>query len=57
MKLIGNGTYKDDSEKIDQAIKYVLGLKTVDVLIIGFELPPQIDNYALRLRNALSIAV
>ena len=57
MKLIGNGAYRDDSAKIDQAIKYVLGLGTVDMIIVGFEFPPQIDNYVSRMRNVLSTAV
>lgn len=51
MKLIGNGSYRDDSEKINQTIKYVLGLKVVDVLIVGFEFPEQIDNFVSRMRN------
>lgn len=53
MKLIGNGSYRNDSEKIDQALKYVLGLGTVDMIIIGFETPDQIDNYIGRIRNTV----
>ena len=53
MKLIGNGSYRNDSEKIDQALKYVLGLGTVDMIIIGFEKPEQIDNYISRIRNTV----
>ncbi len=45
MKLIGNGNFRNDSEKIDTSLKYVLGLGTVDMIIVGFELPEQIDNY------------
>ena len=55
MKLIGNGKFRTDSEKIDASLKYVLGLGFVDMLIIGFELPEQIDNYAVRVENALRI--
>ncbi len=51
MKLIGNGSYRDDSEKINQTIRYVLGLGVVDVLIVGFEFPEQIDNFVSRIRN------
>lgn len=51
MKLIGNGSYRDDSDKVNQTIKYVLGLGSVDVMIIGFEFPQQIDNFAARIRN------
>jgi aryl-alcohol dehydrogenase-like predicted oxidoreductase len=53
MKLIGNGSFSNDSAKVDQSIKYVLGLGTVDMVIVGFEKPEQIDNYALRIENAL----
>ena len=53
MKLIGNGKFRNDSEKINASLKYVLGLGTVDMIIIGFELPEQIDNYAGRVNNTL----
>jgi len=51
MKLIGNGKFKNDPEKIDASLKYVLGLGTVDMIIVGFELPEQIDDYTLRIRK------
>ena len=53
MKLIGNGKFRDDSEKIDASLKYVLGLGSVDMIIVGFELPGQIDNYIGRIKNAI----
>ncbi|MCX6253747.1 MAG: aldo/keto reductase [Bacteroidia bacterium] len=53
MKLIGNGNFRNDSEKIDASLNYVLGLGTVDMIIVGFELPEQIDNYVGRVKNAL----
>lgn len=53
MKLIGNGRFRDDSEKIDQSLKFVLGLGTVDMFIVGFEKPDQIDNYTSRIKKAL----
>jgi len=51
MKLIGNGNFKNDSEKIDASLKYVLGLGTVNMIIVGFELPEQINNYIGRVRK------
>jgi aryl-alcohol dehydrogenase-like predicted oxidoreductase len=51
MKLIGNGNFKHDSDKIDASLKYVLGLGTVNMIIVGFELPEQIDNYIGRIRK------
>jgi len=51
MKLIGNGKFKNDSGMVDESLKYVLGLGTVDMIIVGFELPEQIDNYIGRIRE------
>jgi aryl-alcohol dehydrogenase-like predicted oxidoreductase len=51
MKLIGNGNFRNDSDKIDNSLKYVLGLGTVNSIIVGFELPEQIDNYIGRVEN------
>jgi len=53
MKLIGAGKFKNETEKIDESLRYVLGLGTVDTVIVGFELPGQIDNYILRVQNTL----
>ena len=53
MKLIGNGSFSKDSDKVDQSVRYVLGLGTVDVVIIGFEKPDQIDDYVVRMETAL----
>lgn len=51
MKLVGGGKFNNDSERIDKSLKYVLGLGTVDMLIIGFEKPEQIDDYVDRIRK------
>ncbi len=51
MKLIGNGKFRNQPDKIEASLKYVLGLGTVDMIIVGFELPQQIDNYIERVRN------
>ncbi len=55
MKLVGNGDYRDQSEKIDNAIRFVLGLETVDMVIVGFETNEQVDNYLARTENALRL--
>jgi len=54
MKLIGNGKLRDDSEKIDNALRFVLGLGSVDMMIVGFETIGQIDNYLNRMKKALN---
>ena len=51
MKLIGAGKFKNDPDKIDKSLRFVLGLGTVDMIIVGFELPEQIDNYIARIRK------
>ena len=57
MKLIGNGKFRNDSDKIAASLKYVLGLGTVDLLIVGFELPEQIDNYIGRVEKELKMKI
>jgi hypothetical protein len=51
MKLIGGGKLRNDPQKIEESLKFVLGLGTVDMIIIGFELPEQIDNYIERIKS------
>jgi aryl-alcohol dehydrogenase-like predicted oxidoreductase len=53
MKLIGGGNFRNDPEKIDQSLKFVLGLGTVDMIIIGFEQPEQIDNYVAKIEGVV----
>lgn len=53
MKLIGDGKLRNDSEKIDHALRFVLGLGSVDMMILGFEEKEQIDNYVARMKTAL----
>ena len=53
MKLIGNGKFRDDPEKINTSVKFTLGLGTVDLIIIGFEKPEQIDDYMSRMKNTI----
>jgi len=56
MKLIGAGKFKNEDDKIHRSLKYVLGLGTVDMIIVGFELPEQIDNYITRVNKILKPA-
>jgi hypothetical protein len=53
MKLIGNGNLRNDSKKIDDSLRFVLGLGSVDMMIVGFEEPEQIDNYIGRMEKSL----
>lgn len=54
MKLIGAGRYSDDSEKIDNSLRFVLGLGSVDMIVVGFKDSTQIDNYLGRIEKALN---
>jgi aryl-alcohol dehydrogenase-like predicted oxidoreductase len=51
MKLIGGGRLRDDTAKIDESLRFVLGLGTVDLLIVGFEKAEHIDDYIRRIRG------
>jgi len=51
MKVVGGGKFKNEPEKIDPSLKFVLGLGTIDMIIIGFESTDQVDNYIFRMKN------
>ena len=53
MKVFGNGSFRNDSDKLDQSLKFVLGLGTTDMIIIGFEQTDQVDNCIERMKKAL----
>jgi aryl-alcohol dehydrogenase-like predicted oxidoreductase len=44
MKIIGQGRWRYDPAKREASIRYVLGLGTVDVMVVGFERPVEIEN-------------
>jgi aryl-alcohol dehydrogenase-like predicted oxidoreductase len=54
MKLIGEGKFRNDPEKIDESLRFVLGLGCVDALIVGFEKQEEIVDYKKRLTAALA---
>lgn len=54
MKLIGAGRYGSDDERINNALKFVTGLGSVDMMVVGFEHKAQIDNYLNRVEKVLS---
>lgn len=55
MKMIGNGNFRDYSDKINDTLKFVMGLGIVDMVIVGFENTDEIDNYIERIENTLAI--
>lgn len=45
MKVVGEGTFRTDPEKRLRSIRYVMGLGCVDVMIVGFEKPAEVDDF------------
>jgi len=51
MKIIGEGRLRNDDEKKNESIRYVLGLGCVDILNVGFEKLEEVDDFAARVRK------
>jgi len=51
MKLIGEGTFRNSDEKRDESVRYVLGLGSVDAMVVGFEKIEEVDDFAARVRK------
>ena len=51
MKIIGEGRLRNDDEKKDESVRYVLGLGSVDILNVGFEKVEEIDDFSARVRK------
>ena len=54
MKLVGGDQFIEESDKIDHSLRFVLGLGSVDLIIVGFEQEAQVDNYTARMKSALT---
>lgn len=53
MKLIGEGAFRNSDEKRNASVRYVLGLGTVDTMVVGFEKIGEVDDFAARVTSAL----
>jgi aryl-alcohol dehydrogenase-like predicted oxidoreductase len=51
MKLVGEGRLRNDPEKRDESLRYVLGLGCVDVLNVGCESIAEVDDITARVRK------
>ena len=51
MKLIGEGAFRNSDEKRDESVRYVLGLGTVDTMVVGFEKIEEVDDFDARVRK------
>jgi len=54
MKLIGNGDLSQKPDMIDNTFRFVMGLGSVDMVIIGFDYSEQIDDYTARMSKILT---
>jgi aryl-alcohol dehydrogenase-like predicted oxidoreductase len=54
MKIMGEGRYRNDDAKKDKSIEFTLGLGTVDMMIVGFEKPEEVDDFEVRVKKALA---
>jgi aryl-alcohol dehydrogenase-like predicted oxidoreductase len=53
MKLCGEGKWANDPDARSKAVKYVLGLGTVDSMTVGFEKPAEIEDFQNRVATAM----
>jgi len=53
MKLIGEGQFRDDDQKREESVRWVMGLGCVDTMVVGFEKPEEIDDFKARVRRTL----
>jgi len=53
MKLIGEGAFRNDPELRDRSIEFVLRSGCVDVMIVGFEITEEIDDFKQRVAATL----
>lgn len=53
MKLIGEGEFRNDKARINEALRFVLDLGCIDAIVVGFEKPEEITDYKQRLTAAL----
>ncbi len=51
MKLVGEGSFRNDPEKKNRSIEFALKLGCVDTMIVGFEKEQEIDDFASRVRQ------
>jgi len=51
MKLIGKGAFIDSDEKRDESVRYVLGMGSVDAMVVGFEKIEEVGDFAARVRK------
>jgi len=51
MKLVGEGTFRDDEEKKNKSIEFVLRRGLADTMAVGYENLAELDDFARRVRQ------
>lgn len=51
MKLVGQGKFRTSDEQRDKSVRWVLGLGSVDTMVVGCENPGEIDDFAARVKK------
>lgn len=54
MKIIGEGDLRDDDQRREQSVHFVLGLGVVNAMIVGFEQTWEMDDIQARVKRALT---
>jgi aryl-alcohol dehydrogenase-like predicted oxidoreductase len=53
MKIVGQGDFRNDPARKDESVKFVMGLGSVDMMIVGFEKPEEVDDFSSRVKKVL----
>lgn len=56
MKIIGEGAFRDDVQKREESVRFVMGLGCVDMVIVGFQVAAEIDDFKKMVARALAQA-
>lgn len=54
MKIVGEGTFRNDDQKRDHSVRWVMDLGSVDMMAVGFEKPEEVDDFKDRVKRALA---
>jgi hypothetical protein len=51
MKIIGEGTFGQDPDKINRSIDFAMNLGCIDAVTVGFDQPAQCKDFVGRVRK------
>jgi len=56
MKIVGEGRLRNEKDRIDESVRFALGLGCIDVLNVGCENLEEIDDFAARVKKVPAAA-